>query len=129
MNECLRLRLHVIPIPNQMLILKWPKLTTLPSAPSTPAVQPIIRQTLVSRMRRKRRFYIAFFLSFNFPPCIIALLHSCWPCFFGVDQVYPAKDFRIKAKWERLRRRCTQIKRRRRWSYSRYSSITFLLSL
>ena len=42
--------------------------------------------------------------------------------FFVCDQVYPSKDFRIKAKWERFRRRDTQIIkcRRRRWSYSWY---------
>lgn len=119
MNECLRLRLHVT---NQMLLLIWPKLTTLDSAPST---QPI-HLILVSRMRRKKRCCIFFPHYLILIPALDCFLIDCF--FFG--EVYFAKDFRIKEKWERLIRwRCTQAKCRRRWCFcfSWYSLHLFFL--
>lgn len=80
MNECLRLRVHVL---NQMLTLKWPKLMTLPPALSTQPLNQICL-TLVARMRRKRR--CLFFILLFFFPCItffLCLSLRVW-CFFLV---------------------------------------------
>lgn len=69
MNECLRLRVHVL---NQMLTLKWPKLMKLlPPALSTQPLHQIC-QIPVPRMTRKRR---CFFLCYSsFIPCITFFL-------------------------------------------------------
>lgn len=87
MNECLRLRVHVL---NPMLTLKWPKLMTIPPALSTQPLHQICL-TLVARMRRKRRCFFFILLLIFFSMHYIFLVFECkgmvhfsWPFFlFG----------------------------------------------
>jgi len=76
---------------------------------------------------KKKKVFIFYIIIF-FPMHYIFLVFESkgMVLFSCLDEVYPSKDFWIKAKWEKLRRRTSQAKHgRRRWSYSWYSLHAF----